>query len=380
MTFLGHNLSFSKKSLKSIIDFISNYSDDLEGQQRVLFNSILRTDHDLITTDRGCLSTFARFNLGVEIWSNLNINFQDILSNFTFIYTKFYADIEINKARHICSEAETEIVNLLQPRCNVVKDHKEVDELLAEETKTLFEKTISKKFDTSSAIDDNNIISYNNDNHEPKFLVNLEETSLELQETIYEIIYKVELWEDVSIAYTDTSSGDLRIRKHLPNNHFVNAVTIEWQKNKKRFLCNTMLSENDISGDLFRIDRVGTRVLKSETFVYPDVLHNNKDTFIRFLKKAIEVREVGKGVDSSKPVLTKNRYVVFDLETTGGNRQKDKIVEVACLEINDGIIGNHFQTYVNPEKDIPNYISENILIFQMNSLKIRKSFTKLLQT
>ena len=42
MTFFGHNLSFSKKSLKSIIGFISNYSDDLIGQQSVLFNSILR--------------------------------------------------------------------------------------------------------------------------------------------------------------------------------------------------------------------------------------------------------------------------------------------------------------------------------------------------
>ena len=124
MTFLGHNLSLSKKSLKKIIEFISNYSDNLVGQQSILFNSILRTDHDLITTDRGCLSTFERFNLGMEIWSNFNINLQDILSNFTFIYTKFYEGIEINKARHICSEAETEIVNLLQPRCNVIKNHK----------------------------------------------------------------------------------------------------------------------------------------------------------------------------------------------------------------------------------------------------------------
>ena len=225
MTFLGHNLSFSKKSLKNIIEFISNYSDDLVGEQSVLFNSILRTDNDLITTDRGCLSTFERFNLGMEIWSNLNINLQDILSNFTFIYTKFFEDIEINKARLICSESETEIVNLLQPRCNVIKDHKEVDGLLIEETKDLFEKTISKKFDTSYVKDKKNILAYNNDDHESKFLVNLQDTSLKAQEAINNMIYVVELWEDVSIAYTDTSSGDFRIRKHLPNNHFVNAVT-----------------------------------------------------------------------------------------------------------------------------------------------------------
>ena len=79
-------------------------------------------------------------------------------------------------------------------------------------------------------------------------------------------------------------------------------------------------------------------------------------------------------MDISKPVLTKNRYVVFDLETTGVNRQKDKIVEVACLEINDGIIGKHFQTYVNPEKDIPNYISENILNLPNEFFKDKKKF------
>lgn len=374
MTFLGHNLSLSKKSLKKIIEFISNYSDNLVGQQSVLFNSILRTDHDLITTDRGCLSTFERFNLGMEIWSNFNINLQDILSNFTFIYTKFYEGIEINKARHICSEAETEIVNLLQPRCNVIKNHKGVDAILVEETKDLFEKTISKNFDTSYVKDKNNILAYNNDDHEPKFLVNLQDTSLKAQEAINNMIYEVELWEDVSIAYTDTSSGDLRIRKHLPSNHFVNAVTIEWQKNKERFLCKTMLSQSDLSGDLFKIDRTGTSVLKSETFIYPDVLQNNHDAFIQFLKKAIETREIGKGVVSNKPALSKNRYVVFDLETTGVNRRKDKIVEVACLEIDDGIIGKHFQTYVNPERDIPYFIRKNIINLPNEFFKDKKKF------
>jgi len=373
MTFLGHNLSFSKKSLKNIIEFISNYSDDLVGEQSVLFNSILRTDNDLITTDRGCLSTFERFNLGMEIWSNLNINLQDILSNFTFIYTKFFEDIEINKARLICSESETEIVNLLQPRCNVIKDHKEVDGLLIEETKDLFEKTISKKFDTSYVKDKKNILAYNNDDHKSKFLVNLQDTSLKAQEAINNMIYVVELWEDVSIAYTDTSSGDLRIRKHLPNNHFVNAVTIEWQKNKKRFLCKTMLSESDISGDFFKIDRIGASVLKSETFIYPDVLQNNHDAFIQFLKKAIETREVGKGVVSIQSTPSKKRYVVFDLETTGRGREH-RIVEVACLEINDGIIGKHFQTYVNPERDIPYFIRKNIINLPNEFFKDKKKF------
>ena len=47
MTFLGHNLSLSKKSLKKIIEFISNYSDNLVGQQSILFNSILNSIFNL---------------------------------------------------------------------------------------------------------------------------------------------------------------------------------------------------------------------------------------------------------------------------------------------------------------------------------------------
>ena len=369
MTLLGHNLFFSKTSLNNIIDFIYNYTTNLIGQQSILFNNILKAEYDLITTDRGCLSTFERFNLAIEIWATLNINLEDILSNFTFIYTKFYEEIDIKKARYICSKSETEIVNLLQPRCNVIKERKEINPSFLEETKILFEKTISKYFDTSFFGDENDNYNpvNNDDNHAPKFLVNLEDADFKVQEVINNLIYKVETWEDVSIAYTDTASGDLRIRKHLPNNHFVNAVTIEWQKKLKRFLCKTRLSQSDISGNIFKIDRTGASALKSETFIYPGVLEKNLDTLIRFLKKAIETREVGKGVISIHSTPSKKRYVVFDLETTGRGKGH-RIVEVACLEINDGIIGKHFQTYVNPERDIPYFIRKNIfLVIVINS-------------
>ena len=378
MTFLGHNLFFSKTSLDGIIDFIYNYTNNLIGQQSVLFNNILKAEYDLITTDRGCRSTFERFNLAMEIWATLNINLDDILSNFTFVYSKFYEDIDIKKARHICSKSETEIVNLLQPRCNVIKERKEINSLFWEETKILFEKTISKYSDTPFFEDENdNYNTVNNDdNHAPKFLVNLEDADFKVQELINNLIYKVETWEDVSIAFTDTSSGDLRIRKHLPNNNFVNAVTIEWQKKRKRFLCKTMLSKNDISGNLFKIDRIGSRVLKSETFIYPDVLQKNHDTFIRFLKKAIEIREVGKGVLYNKPTLSKKRYVVFDIETTGLSylNRGDRILEIACLEINDGIIGEHFQTYINPERDVPPFIANTLLNLSNEFFKDKKKF------
>ncbi len=49
------------------------------------------------------------------------------------------------------------------------------------------------------------------------------------------------------------------------------------------------------------------------------------------------------------------REVVLDTETTGLNpRQGDRIVEIGCIELIDGIpSGQHFHTYLNPERDMP---------------------------
>lgn len=42
------------------------------------------------------------------------------------------------------------------------------------------------------------------------------------------------------------------------------------------------------------------------------------------------------------------RYVVIDTETTGINFEKDRIVEIALVEVVDGVIEKSFQTYLNP--------------------------------
>jgi len=49
------------------------------------------------------------------------------------------------------------------------------------------------------------------------------------------------------------------------------------------------------------------------------------------------------------------REVIVDTETTGLDpRRGDRIVEIGCVELNNrGLTGRHFQTYVNPERDVP---------------------------
>lgn len=53
-----------------------------------------------------------------------------------------------------------------------------------------------------------------------------------------------------------------------------------------------------------------------------------------------------------------DRKILFDLETTGlYPKEGHKIVEVAFIEIfDDCVIGNHFHTLVNPQRDIPDEV------------------------
>ena len=53
--------------------------------------------------------------------------------------------------------------------------------------------------------------------------------------------------------------------------------------------------------------------------------------------------------------VTQQRYVVFDLETTGLNLARDRVVSVAACRIADGRIplGDTFSSLVNPGREIP---------------------------
>jgi len=53
--------------------------------------------------------------------------------------------------------------------------------------------------------------------------------------------------------------------------------------------------------------------------------------------------------------LSRARYAVVDVETTGGTRGwgEDRITEVAIVHVDDGIVGASYETLVNPGRPIP---------------------------
>lgn len=51
-------------------------------------------------------------------------------------------------------------------------------------------------------------------------------------------------------------------------------------------------------------------------------------------------------------------YVVFDLETTGFSPIKDKIIEIGAVKVENGMIRDHYSTFVNPGVPIPFQITQ----------------------
>ncbi|WP_334330795.1 exonuclease domain-containing protein [Candidatus Phytoplasma prunorum] len=74
-------------------------------------------------------------------------------------------------------------------------------------------------------------------------------------------------------------------------------------------------------------------------------------------------------------VLKEMEYVVFDIETTGFSKVRDKIIEISGFKIKNNIIIDQFSSLVNPETDLP----ENIYILTKINNETLKNAPKISQ-
>ena len=51
--------------------------------------------------------------------------------------------------------------------------------------------------------------------------------------------------------------------------------------------------------------------------------------------------------------MAHGKYVVFDIETTGFSCERDRIIEIGAVRVEDGKITDRFSEFVNPERPIP---------------------------
>ena len=86
--------------------------------------------------------------------------------------------------------------------------------------------------------------------------------------------------------------------------------------------------------------------------------YDNPDMKIIYGVEAYLAPDKNPAVENDKEQSIDTTYCVLDLETTGFSAASEKITEVGIMKLKDGEVIDEFSCFVNPEKHIPQRVSE----------------------
>ena len=89
---------------------------------------------------------------------------------------------------------------------------------------------------------------------------------------------------------------------------------------------------------------------------FPDANHalDKGDTFkILYGVEGYLVDDAKEMIENQRGQSLNDTYVVFDLETTGLSPEKNRIIEIGAVKVENGAITQRFSTFVNPDVPIP---------------------------
>lgn len=133
--------------------------------------------------------------------------------------------------------------------------------------------------------------------------------------------------------------------------------------------CHTKMSDmdgvSDVKDIVKRAKKWGHKAIAvtdhGDVQAFPDASHAvspDDDFKIIYGVEAYLVDDLKDIIVNSKNQSLDDTYVVFDLETTGFSPQKNKIIEIGAVKVENGVITDRFSTFVNPEVPIPFQIEE----------------------
>lgn len=85
---------------------------------------------------------------------------------------------------------------------------------------------------------------------------------------------------------------------------------------------------------------------------FPDAMEACKGTGVKVLYgvEAYLIDDLGNVVVCPKEQTLQDEFVVFDIETTGLSKEKDKITEIGAVKVKQGKMIDSFSTFVNPQR------------------------------
>ncbi len=132
--------------------------------------------------------------------------------------------------------------------------------------------------------------------------------------------------------------------------------------------CHTKMSDMDGVSD---VKDIVTRAMEwghpaiaitdhGDVQAFPDANHTveKSDFKVIYGVEAYLVDDLKDIVTNSKNQSVDDKYVVFDIETTGFSPNVNKIIEIGAVKVEEGKITDKFSTFVNPQVPIPFRIEE----------------------
>ncbi len=259
MTLRSRNTSFSKKSLGRIL-----HSDGphLVGDLRI-------ADQDTLLRDRGCLSTFNKFSFGSRYWNLFQNLDESHLKRFQFLYVRVSAfTVDTGEIRKFVSDAESQIVKLLNPCCNAVVEFPDAPSKHEMHTIKQAQLTISKVLSggvgnsapartdvktipaTSLTVIRGTFIDEDDyaKTSSALFFERLENAPECASNLVRGICEQFSYAAKTEVHFKKRNPPDLRVRDQRPRSSGTkakkgqNIFTLEWRPTKNVFLCRAMIS------------------------------------------------------------------------------------------------------------------------------------------
>lgn len=281
-TMQSRNLGFSKKALSNVLEVVID-GENAELIPQEVADGFKIAKHGVLQRETGCMTTFQRFVVSMDVWRNAKYPGKVDLDDFMFAYARIKGQMSTEFARGLVSSAESYALERVHPPGNTIANRRLTELPDLSKISTFFEESLMAtepstplKFETNQDKLETNKTRL--DEIEPEEELTLFEAAIEEAPVFaWEFIKMVQAYFiDLNNADIEfTNKPDMRVRKLFPHTRrgFRNCVRFEWQTSKKRFLMYSQLPDYKIESFGLSLDRVcQSDVLPNVTFLYEHTL------------------------------------------------------------------------------------------------------------
>lgn len=296
-TMQARSLGFSKKALSHVLKAVTTGQYANVKIPEEVREGFLVANHQMLQRETGCMTTFQRFLVAMEVWHGaIQPGGPPKLNDFEFIYSRIEGEFMTKQVRDVVTSAENYALERVHPPGNTIANRNLTANLDQLEVETLFEKALSSQVSGALLHPAHSqriaAFSINSINHtEPEEDMTLFEKSLEAapeftRDFVEQVQIKFSNVQDADIEFTNTP--DMRIRKLLPNmpRGFRNCMRFTWQSSNKRFLMYSRLSDFELKSFGLSLDRIVSDNLPHITFVSDQLVKEHMNSIIAAMSKA----------------------------------------------------------------------------------------------